>query len=64
MSESFTLREWLAFRKVSRSTYYKMLAAGTAPRSFRVGNRHRISAEADAEWVRQREAVSREPVAA
>ncbi|MER8688752.1 transcriptional regulator [Mesorhizobium sp. M1136] len=42
---------------VSRSTYYNLKAAGLAPREYVVGKLVRISAEAEAEWVRAREAA-------
>ena len=41
---------------LSRSSYYNLKAAGLAPRAYVVGKLVRISAEAEAEWVRQREA--------
>lgn len=41
----------------SRSSYYNLKAAGLAPREYVVGKLVRISAEAEAEWVRQREAA-------
>jgi hypothetical protein len=54
---SFTVTEWCAHRRVSRSGFYGMLARGTAPRIHRVGKgRHpRISAEADAAWLAEQE---------
>ncbi|TIL84772.1 MAG: transcriptional regulator [Mesorhizobium sp.] len=44
-------------QKISRSSYYNMKAAGFAPREYVVGKLVRISAEAEAEWVREREAA-------
>ena len=54
---SFTIDEWCAHRRISRSAYYSMLAAGTAPRVHRVGKagHPRISAEADAAWLAKQE---------
>jgi predicted DNA-binding transcriptional regulator AlpA len=42
---------------VSRSTYYNMKAAGLGPREYTAGKLVRISPEAEAEWVRSREAA-------
>lgn len=42
---------------ISRSSFYNLVAAGEAPRMFRIGKLVRISAEAEAEWVRRREAL-------
>jgi hypothetical protein len=50
---SFTISEWCAHRKVSRSMFYKL--GPRAPKTHNVGTSRRISAEADAEWLRQRE---------
>jgi hypothetical protein len=54
---SFTVNEWCAHRRVSRSGFYSMLARGTAPRIHRVGKgaHPRISAEADAAWLAKQE---------
>ena len=51
MSMAYTLDEWLDQRKISRSSWYQSLA-GTpkAPRTYRVGRRLYISADADREW--------------
>lgn len=56
---SFTINEWCAHRRVSRSAFYAMLKCGTAPRLHRVGKaRHpRISAEADAAWLTKQESA-------
>ena len=43
-------------QRISRSSYYNLVAEGTGPREYRVGKLVRISEEAEAEWVRQREA--------
>jgi len=37
---------------ISRTTFYKLLAEGTAPKVIRVGRRVLVSAEAAAEWRR------------
>jgi predicted DNA-binding transcriptional regulator AlpA len=64
MQPSFTVPEWCAHRKVSRSMFYKMASEGWAPRTYNVGVSRRISPEADAEWLRQREAESAHETAA
>jgi hypothetical protein len=43
-------------QKISRATYYNLKAAGRGPREYRVGKQVRISEEAEAEWIREREA--------
>jgi hypothetical protein len=58
MDASFTIPEWCAHRKVSRSMFYKLDAQGLAPKTYSVGTARRISPEADAEWLRQREEES------
>jgi len=40
---------------ISRSMFYKLLRAGTAPQTMKVGTRTLISAEAAAEWRRRME---------
>jgi hypothetical protein len=58
MHPSFTVPEWCEHRKISRSMFYKHQAAGKGPRTYNVGTAVRISPEADAEWLREREAES------
>ena len=53
-SKSF--REWCAFRAFSLSMGYKLNAEGKGPRLAYVGNKPTVTGEADADWVRQREA--------
>jgi predicted DNA-binding transcriptional regulator AlpA len=60
---SMTLAEWCAHRRVCRSMFYALEKQGRAPRTHRVGVKRLISAEADAEWLRAREAESAEAVA-
>ena len=55
---SFTIREWCTHRKVSVSFFYKMKAEGWAPDTMAAGARETISSEADAKWVREREAAA------
>lgn len=47
-----------ARQRISRSTYYNLKGEGKAPREYVVGKLIRISPEAEAEWVRAREAES------
>lgn len=56
MLPSFTIPEWCAHRKVSRSMFYKLKSQGKAPKTHGVGVKQLISPHADAEWLRQREA--------
>jgi len=53
---SSTIPEWCTRRGVSRSTFYKLDAQGKAPRTYFAGAKRMISDEADADWVREREA--------
>jgi hypothetical protein len=53
---SFEVKEWCALRRVSPAMFYKLRRQGKAPRTHYVGNKPLISAAADAEWLRQREA--------
>jgi hypothetical protein len=66
MLPSFTILEWCAHRKVSRSMFYKLKSQGKAPKTHGAGAKQLISPHADAEWIRQREAEAeqRESVAA
>ena len=43
---------------IGRSTFYDMLAAGTGPAMMVVHGRRLISPEAEARWVREREAAA------
>jgi hypothetical protein len=51
----YTLREFCDARRVSRSALYKLWSEGTGPRFLHNGNKILISAEAAADWRRQRE---------
>jgi hypothetical protein len=55
---SFTLTEWCEHRRISPGMFYKLAQQGLAPRTYYVGNRRHVSGEADAEWLRAREAES------
>ncbi len=52
------LQEWCALYGFSRGHYYDLKKRGKAPRAFKSGARDIITAEADAEWRREREAES------
>jgi predicted DNA-binding transcriptional regulator AlpA len=53
---SFTLAEWCALRKISRSAFYQLKADGRAPRTYRMreGGKLFILPEADRQWQRER----------
>lgn len=50
--------EWADSHGFSRAFLYKLLKEGKAPKTFSVGKCRRISDQADAEWVAEREAES------
>jgi hypothetical protein len=58
--ESRTVNEFCARQKISRSELYKAWRQGKGPRYFEVGTHKRISDEAEADWVREREREVRE----
>ena len=49
------IREWERFRGLSHSSTYRSLKRGDAPKTYKIGRLRFVSAEADAEWLRQRE---------
>ena len=55
---SLTIAEWCALRKVSKSMFYLLDGQGRAPRTHNAGVKRLISPEADAAWLREREAES------
>src|ERR1700738_3972751 len=55
---TFTIPEWCRHRRISVSMYYKLRAQGKAPATLHVGRHKTITAEADAAWVRERQAAS------
>jgi hypothetical protein len=57
-TRSFTLGQWCDKRQVSKAEYYKLKALNLAPRAYYVGARVYISDEADAAWLRDREAAA------
>lgn len=52
---SFSIAEWCARHNVCRATYYNLRKRGEGPDILHIGRSVRISAEADARWVAQRE---------
>jgi hypothetical protein len=50
---SYTLNEWLALRKYSRAHWYRLKARDEAPEVIGQGRLQRITAEADARWLRE-----------
>jgi hypothetical protein len=53
---SFTIAEWCKHRRISRAMFYKLKNQGRGPRTHGVGVKQLISPEADADWLREREA--------
>jgi hypothetical protein len=53
---SMTVMEWCAHRRISRAMAYVLWQRGRGPRTHHVGAKRLISAEADADWLREREA--------
>lgn len=61
---SFTVGEWCEYRRISKAMFYKLAQQGLAPATYRVGAKRLISDEADAAWMREREAEADQPTAA
>jgi hypothetical protein len=53
---SFTISEWCDSRRISRAMFYKLDQQGRAPATYYVGAKRLIADEADAAWMRAREA--------
>lgn len=58
MDESFTIDEFCANEKISRSFFYKLDAKGEAPKTYPVGRTRRIGSAAYHAWRAEREAVA------
>jgi hypothetical protein len=56
---SFTLPEWLKHRRMSRGHWYRLKQAGLTPDTYGSGRAQRISAEADARWLRAQEKAAK-----
>jgi hypothetical protein len=68
---SKSIQKWCADREISRGMFYRLDAAGKAPKTVYIGTRRMITDEADAEWERSlpterlhRRGGARSPVAA
>lgn len=55
---SYTIDEWCEARRISRAMYYKLRDQGLGPKTHNAGTKVLISDEADADWLREREAES------
>lgn len=58
MDESFTINQFCAVEKISRSFFYKLDKQGKAPRTYNVGSSRRVSGAARKEWRAALEAAS------
>ena len=52
---SYSPTEWSERHGFSRGFFYKLKREGKGPRTFYAGRLQRVSAEADDDWVRERE---------
>ena len=57
---SYTINEFCALEKLSRSQLYKLWGEGKGPRFYKIGNRPRISSAARREWRREMESTERD----
>jgi predicted DNA-binding transcriptional regulator AlpA len=57
-TETFTLKEFLAVEKISRSYFYKLEQIGKAPRTYNIGRTRRVTGAARREWRAALEAES------
>jgi hypothetical protein len=55
---AYTVEEFCAAYRISRSRLYQYWSAGTGPRFFRNGNRKLVTLESAVEWLRDREAAA------
>ena len=55
---AYTIAEFCEAYRISRSMLYKLFAEGTGPRLIKIGTKNLISAEAAADWRREREAAT------
>ncbi|MGX1352491.1 putative DNA-binding transcriptional regulator AlpA [Bradyrhizobium elkanii] len=53
--DDFTIPEWCRLRRIGRTTFYKMVKDGTAPKIMKLRKCVRITPKADAEWQAERE---------
>ena len=54
----FTVANFAAPTKISRSKLYQLWRSGTGPRSIKIGSKNLITAEAASAWRRQLEAAT------
>ncbi len=54
----YSIDEFAKLQGVSRAQMYSLIAAGEGPITYCVGNRRRISVEAGARWIQQREKLA------
>jgi predicted DNA-binding transcriptional regulator AlpA len=55
---AYSINEFCAAHRISRTTFYELMRNGEAPRTYRVGARTYISRDAACDWQRQREQAS------
>jgi predicted DNA-binding transcriptional regulator AlpA len=55
----YTVAEFCAAYKISRSKLYELWRSGIGPRAIKIGSKNLITAEAASEWRRQLEAGRR-----
>jgi hypothetical protein len=60
---SFTIDEWCRHRRIGRWKLYSLWKTDRGPRFHFNGPRRLISAEADADWVREQETLAAAPEA-
>lgn len=58
-----TIPEFCARRNICRQSFYNMQAEGKAPRTYKAGRSKRITPQAEAEWLAEREAEAAEEAA-
>lgn len=55
---SFSIKEWCSLHGFSVSYFHLMASRNEGPRTFKSGRLTRISEEANAAWIAEREAAS------
>jgi hypothetical protein len=55
---AYTVSEFCAAHRISRSKLYELWASGTGPRFIFIGSKRIITVEAAADWRRRGEAIS------
>ena len=56
--QSYTIAEFCAAERMSRSMFYKLKNQGKGPRVYYIGNVQRITHKARLDWHREREAAA------